>query len=398
MATPNAPITSPAPTRLAGIPQGVIIILAGFLPVLAIVSLAPAVPSIIGAFADVPGAMTLVPLAVTAPGLMIAIFAPLMGWLADRHGRRRLLIAATFVYGLVGMVPLFFGTLTALFASRLALGLCEAAILTVTNTLIGDYFSHDQRRKWLTLQGVLGPILGTSTVYFSGLLTAQSWQFPFAIYGVALPIAVAMVFLIHEPDVKAEIGPRTAASPFPWTTISICGGFTLFAASLYYVYIVQVGRAFGEVGVGSADRIGLLISVASVGVVIGAALFQVISRRFPADLQLFTFLGLLGLGLLGIGLSPSSEMMTASAFVQQLGAGILIPALVLWTVSHLPPEHRGRGMGVWSACFFLGQFVSPLLFSLVSELTPSVRDAFACLGLISIAGAVAARLLSKRIR
>ncbi|QNE07465.1 MFS transporter [Croceicoccus marinus] len=386
------------PAMEAGVPQGLIIVLAGFLPVLAIVSLAPAVPSIIAAFADVPGATTWVPLAVTAPGLMIALFSPLMGWIADRYGRRRLLIASTFAYGVLGVLPFVSGTIEVLFASRLALGFCEAAILTVTNTLIGDYFAHDQRRKWLTLQGVLGPILGTSTVFFSGLLAAQSWQYPFAIYAVAIPIAAAMIFLIHEPDVKAEIGARTAVSPFPWKTIMVCAGFTLFAASLYYVYIVQIGRAFGEVGVASAGRVGLLISVASVGVVLGAAMFQVISRKFSADRQLFIFLGLLGIGLFGIGFSASAEMMTGFAFVQQLGAGILIPALVLWTVSHLPPEHRGRGMGIWSACFFLGQFVSPLLFTLASELSGSVRNSFACLGAVSVAGAVSARMMSRMIK
>lgn len=398
MSQPLNLVSPQGPARDAGVPQGVIIILAGFLPVLAIVSLAPAVPSIIAAFADVPGATTWIPLAVTAPGLMIALFSPLMGWLADRYGRRRLLIVSTFAYGFVGVLPFFVGTIEILFASRLALGFCEAAILTVTNTLIGDYYAHDQRRKWLTLQGVLGPILGTSTVLFSGILAAQSWQYPFAIYAAALPIAVAMIFLIHEPDVKAEIGTRTMASPFPWQTIMVCAGFTLFAASLYYVYIVQVGRAFGEVGVVSADRVGLLISIASVGVVLGAAMFQVISRKFSADWQLFTFLGLLGIGLFGIGNSASAPVMTGFSFVQQLGAGILIPALVLWTVSHLPPEHRGRGMGIWSACFFLGQFVSPLLFTLANDLSGSVRGAFACLGVLSAAGAITARLMSGTIK
>ena len=73
MVTSTHSVSALAPARQVGVPQGVIIILAGFLPVLAIVSLAPAVPSIIAAFADVPGATVWVPLAVTAPGLMIAI-------------------------------------------------------------------------------------------------------------------------------------------------------------------------------------------------------------------------------------------------------------------------------------------------------------------------------------
>ncbi|MBU0554958.1 MAG: MFS transporter [Alphaproteobacteria bacterium] len=385
--------------RRAGIAQGVTVMFAAFLPILAIVGLAPAVPSIIEAFADVPGATTLVPLAVTAPGLMIALFSPLMGWFADRHGRRKLLLGATVIYGFVGTIPFFVDSIEALIASRLALGICEAAILTVTNTLIGDYFSHDERRGWLTFQGVIGPIFGTGTVFLSGFLAAQSWQLPFVIYAVAFPISLLMLLFLFEPDVKAEVVSQEAPqSTFPWRQVTICCSFTLFAAALYYVYIVQVGRAFGEVGVASAGDIGTYISIASIGVVLGALLFQWVSRRFSSDLQLLIFLSLLGVGLVGIGLSNDPTMMTGFAFVQQLGAGILIPALVLWTVSHLPPEHRGRGMGIWSGCFFLGQFVSPLLVTGTQMLSGSIRDAFIILGIISIAGGLSARLMTRWIK
>lgn len=386
-----------AAPRAAGVAQGLVIVLAGFLPVLAIVSLAPAVPSIIGAFPETQNATTLVPLAVTAPGLMIALFSPLMGWWVDRNGRRNLLILATLIYGVVGLIPFFVDSLETLIASRLALGICEAAILTATNTLIGDYFTHDQRRKWLTIQGLIGPILGTSVVFLSGFMAAQSWQLPFAIYAVAFLISLAMLAFLYEPDMQAQTKDQPEATVFPWLQISVCAGFTLFAASLYYVYIVQVGRAFGEVGVTSAGQVGIQISIASIGVVLGAALFQWVSKRFSSDLQLLIFLSLVGAGLIGIGLSNDVVTMTAFAFVQQLGAGILIPALVLWTVSHLPPEHRGRGMGIWSACFFLGQFISPLLFSGAQLLSGSVREAFVLLGVVSVAGALSTRFMAKLI-
>ena len=66
------------PARQAGIGQGIIVVLAGFLPILALAALVPAVPRIMDNFANVPCAQTCVPLAVTALGLMIALFSPLM--------------------------------------------------------------------------------------------------------------------------------------------------------------------------------------------------------------------------------------------------------------------------------------------------------------------------------
>ena len=380
-------IYSAVPQRKAGPAQGIVVVFAAFLPILAIVALAPVVPRLVEAFAGVPGAATLVPLAVVAPGLMIALFSPLMGWLADRYGRRRLLLVSTFCYGIVGVAPYFLLDLKAIFASRLAMGLCEAAILTVTNTLIGDYYEHDERRRWLTIQGLVGPVFGTSTVALAGYMAAVAWQIPFLIYLIAFPILLGMVAFIFEPQVVTHAeGSAERATPFPWRHVIVTSLVTFFCASLYYVYIVQIGLGFAAIGINDPSRVGLLISLASIGVFIGAILFQIVSGRFSFLVQIGIFLALLGVGLCGIGLSHSQAMMTGSAFVQQLGAGILIPALVLWTVAGLPVRHRGRGMGIWSGSFFLGQFGSPLIVTLTSGFVGSLLGTFAVLGVLALAG------------
>ncbi|WP_343617323.1 MFS transporter [Novosphingobium sp.] len=376
------------PPRSAGAGQGIVVVLAGFLPILAIVCLSPVVPRMVEHFASVPGATTLVPLAVTAPGLMIALFSPLMGWLADRYGRRPLLLIATLFYGLVGMAPYWLESLPLIFASRLALGLCEAAILTVTNTLIGDYYPHDKRRTWLMLQAAAGPVFGVSLLMFSGHLAAQDWHLSFLIYGVAVPIFLAMLAFIFEPSLVRETIAK--ASPFPLRSVVITGGVTLFSASLYYVYIVQVGLAFSAIGVTAPDRVGMLIGLANIGVFIGGIAFQPLSARLSPMWQIAIFLVLLGIGMAGIGIAHTESTMTIFACVQQLGAGILIPALVLWAMQGLPAEHRGRGMGVWSACFFLGQFTSPLFVSVGTAATGNIQNAFSLLGLIALLGAVTA--------
>ncbi|MCS5829798.1 MFS transporter [Klebsiella variicola] len=137
----------------AGAIQGIIIALTAFLPILAIVSLAPAVPTLIQHFAGVPYVETLVPLMLTAPGLVIAIAGPCTGWLADKFGRRKLLLSATLLYGICGTMPLYITSLTGIFCSRLGVGLAEAVVLTIANTMLIDYFDDKQRRFWLTVQG-----------------------------------------------------------------------------------------------------------------------------------------------------------------------------------------------------------------------------------------------------
>lgn len=70
--------------RRAGAAQAWVLILTMFLPILAIIALAPALPTLMDHFKDVPNAKTVVPLLLVVPALYIAIFGSLAGWLTDR--------------------------------------------------------------------------------------------------------------------------------------------------------------------------------------------------------------------------------------------------------------------------------------------------------------------------
>lgn len=86
--------------------------------------------------------------------------------------------------------------------------------------------------------------------------------------------------------------------------------------------------------------------------------------------------------------------MVAGLVVQQTGAGMAVPTLIAWAQTKLPFEHRGRGMGVWTACFFFGQFSSPFLVSLFRVQTGAMQGAFLIMGAAGVVGAVAAFLLA----
>ncbi|MFM6854156.1 MAG: MFS transporter [Sphingopyxis sp.] len=191
---------SPMVERRAGIPQGIVVVIAAFLPIIAIVSMFPAVPAMIDHFAADPNAALKVTSMVTAPGLTIAIVALFAGMWVDRFGRRRLLLWSTFFYGLFGVLPFVLESLNMVYATRLLLGLSEAAILTTLNTLIADYWDGDGRRNWLTVQGIAGPALSSAVLFFAGSLVAWKWNAIFLIYLVGLPIFVAMLIWLFEPD------------------------------------------------------------------------------------------------------------------------------------------------------------------------------------------------------
>lgn len=373
-------------------PQGIVVVLAGFLPMLAIVAMGPAVPTLIAHFANDPDARAQVPALIGAPGLTMAILAPFSGLLVDKFGRRQLLLVATAFYAVFGTVPLFLETLDQIYVSRLLLGISEAVILTVVNTLIADYWDDKGRKNWLFLQSLVGPVFGGLVGLSVGEASKLQWNAVFFVYLAAIPIWAAMMVWLFEPKKGgAEVQSAEQALPataFPWRSAALTALVTFFAAMLYYVFIINGALAFAEVGVTEPDRYAQLIVVPTLFFLAGAILFRILANRSYA-LQLGVFFALLGAGLAAIGLAETPNAMAAGVIVQQTAAGMAVPTLLAWTHSKFDFAHRGRAMGIWTAAFFLAQSQSPRLVHVLDQSTGSMQGAFLTAGIVGVvAGAV----------
>lgn len=380
-------------------PQGFTMIVAAFLPVFAIIAMFPVVALIIGHFKDDPDAAIKVPAMVTAPGYAIALLAPFAGLFVDRFGRRRLLLVCTFFYGIVGSAPFLLESLDAIIASRILLGVCEAGILTIVNTLIADYWDDRGRRNWLMLQGLVGPAFQPLVFFLVSAVAAVRWNGGFLVYLIAVPIFLAMYLYLFEPERpqgKAEAARAEMERSHSFAPAALqVGGLTLFASVLYYVFIVNGSIAWGEVGVTDPMAISKHTFIPSLFILAGALLFRFVSRYSNA-VMIATFMLLFGLGLGGIGLARTPLEMQLALILQQTGAGMAVPALIAWAQSHFSFEHRGRGMGVWTSAFFLGQAVSPIVVGNLAKASGSMQQAFVLTGAIAIVTALLFFGISRR--
>ena len=388
-------MTDQTVARTAATRHGVILLLAAVLPAMAIVSLVPVMPMLLQEFAGVAGSEFLVPIALTVPALCVAVFSPIAGWVSDRLGRKPVLLVALILYAGVGLLPYFLTDLKHIIASRVGLGIAEAAIMTVATALIGDYFQGEARQRWIALQVAVVSFSAIVLIAIGGALgEALGSRGPFLLYLLALPVALAVALTLFEPETSA---PSTSQRPsFPFGAVLPLVAITLCASVLFYTILVQLGPLMNDVGVTSPAMIGLAGAAANFGNVTGSFIFHRL-RTWSGPALLATGFAIAALGYLGIGFSASFPARAVGAFVGCVGAGVLLPSLLTWILRVLPAPVRGRGTGLWTGSFFLGQFIAPILaVALSSQLDERLINVVLLYTVIAAVTAVTCAIVSRR--
>lgn len=379
----------------AGFAQGLALLLPATSAVMGILLLVPVAPQMMQAFADVPGVEFLVPVLLTLPGLCIALFSPVAGLLGDRLGRRRLLIGSMLVYGLAGMAPMVLSDIHQILASRVLVGICEALIMTLSTTLIGDLFTGQARERWLSSQTAVASVSALLFLALGGLLGRQGWQAPFMIYGLAWPMALAVFLLVREPVRVERQVPGWSA--LPGRHVALTSVTTILAAILFYTIQINVSTVLPGFGVTDPARIGLFSALASIGTPLGSLIFWTVARRDVRVLLGLEF-ALMAAAFLAMAHVPDASWFIVAAFVGQVAAGLLLPTLLTWAMSALAFEVRGRGMGLWQSSFAIGQFLSALVVPALAAATGGTLEAFPVIAAGSLLVGLLALLLLFRSR
>src|SRR5688500_9073559 len=101
----------------------------------------------------------------TAFTLLYAFVGVPLGRLADRAPRKFILAAAVFLWSLLTSVSGFTRTYWQLFATRLGVGVGEAACAPAGTSLIGDLFPPERRARALSIF-MMGLPIGIALSYF----------------------------------------------------------------------------------------------------------------------------------------------------------------------------------------------------------------------------------------
>lgn len=434
-----------AHSRQAGVIQGLALTLPVTTSVMGSAILAPNIPLMIQHFHDLPNVGFWVPAMVTVPSLLLAICSPLAGMVADALGRRRVMLGAMLIYGLVGMAPLLVKDFWPLFATRILVGVTEAFIMTSSSVLIGDYFSGRRRDHWLAMQTTVASFSSILMFPLGGLVgSVFGWQYVFGMYGFSLVLLPLVLFTTWEPEQMARVarkalpwgrvilvslvaaaaafgvvklfgvaaplviyvavlavmavigllsgGKSQAAVPedgsswagFPWLRLTGTCLVTAVGSIMFYLLQINLAQVLAEAGVNDPAKVGLYIALTSIGIVLGTFIFSVMSRT-PVSILLLVEFTMIAVGFYGMSHAPSFTVLIAFAALNQLGCGLLLPTLFTWTVRQFSFAQRGRGVGIWQGFFNGGQFVGvSFLAIMVAAFTGGpITPAFGYIAVIS---------------
>lgn len=275
---------------------------------------------------------------------------PLAGHVADRRGRRRVVIwgaLATAASGLLLFVP---AGVPGLIVSRLFLGAGEGAVYTAGSAWIVDLAPPDRRGRIIGLYGLaiwgglaLGPPLGEL------ILQASSYEMVWA-FATAAPLIGALVATrIPEPfmprdelEFERRLLAHEALRPGLGLSLAIVG----FAAMAAFVVLHLDQR---EVGHGAAVFAAFAATVVGTRVFLGW-----LPDRF-GPVPCVVGAGVIeAAGLIVIAVAQTIGAAVLGAVAMGAGFSLLFPSFALIVLNRVPIERRGVAMGTFTAFFDLG--------------------------------------------
>jgi MFS transporter, AAHS family, 4-hydroxybenzoate transporter len=364
-------------------------------------------------------------------GLMIG--ALVFGPLADRIGRKKIIILSTLAFGIGALITCFVDDVNTLLAIRLLTGLGLGGAMPNTISLTSE-FSPRRRRATMVMVMFVGFSIGAAAAGFlaAALVPQFGWRSVFVAGGVAplilvpilarrLPESVRFLALTGHAHARVAqllglINPKAAFSPatrFIVNEPALKGipvqhlfrdGRTLATLLLWVVFFMSLldlyflsnwlPTVLNDLGASIAEA-SVIGSTLQIGGVVGTFVLGSIIDRFSfRALALVYFIAAFAVGAIG-QLGHSAALVTIAIFVAGfciVGGQIAANALA---AGFYPTSVRATGVGWALGIGRVGSIVGPSVGGVLLSLKWSAGEVFVAAALAALCAAAAAFSLSR---
>ena len=297
------------------------------------------------------------------------------GWLADRIGRKKVLIGSVLLFGLFSLATAHVWDYHSLLAARFMTGLGLGAALPILIALSSEAADEHHRGVAVSVTYAGIPLGGAVAAVLGMVNVGGGWRGLFYVGG-ALPILIAFLLVVLLPESRAYLNRHLTSSTAtrPVASEGVAGLFkagmwrstlllwlaSFFVLTVLYMLLNWLPSLLQGKGFSRADA-GMVQLLFNFG---GAAGSLMVGRLMDSKGRMFTaiciYAGML-LSLAGLGLSDSFSMMLLAG----LGAGFctLGGQLVLYAMAPTlyPTSIRATGVGASITVGRLGAISGPLI-------------------------------------
>ena len=328
--------------------------------VMGVASITPAFPSIIKHYGLIAKQVGYLITVFTLPGIIIT---PVLGMLADRYGRKTILVPSMLLFGGAGFLCAFQNEYQGLLLMRFFQGIGAASLGALNVTLIGDLFEGERRSQAM---GYNASVLSIGTASFpaiGGLLAAFNWHYAFLLPVLIIPFAFVVVFKLKTPEIKSTVSVKAYLLKV-WKTINQKKAWGLFIANIL-VFIILYGALLSFFPLLMEERfqanslvIGLCMSLTTA--TCSSQLGRVLKKFKANDLLYFSSI-IYAISLVILAFASNWALLVLSILLFGVAHGFFLPNIQTIMVGLTALSERAAFMSINGMVLRIGQTLGPIV-------------------------------------
>ncbi len=277
-------------------------------------------------------------------------------------------------------------TMVSLLVMRAVLGVGTGLISALSLSLIADFYHGDERSTTMGQSSAIATMGGIVLTLLSGWLALFNWRYAFAAYLVSLIALIMVFFFLPEPP-QAEKTNSVNAGKLPVGVYGF-GVLTILLMIVFYLIPTRIAIFIQETGIGDAGQSGISIATMNTAAFLVGLGFGRIRKVLKSYTTLIALI-CLGGGVAALSFVQSFPFLLVALFIAGMGIGILMPTIFTSTANLVPDELNGPALSITNSSIYLGQFISPLVFTLLEKIfkLETIGDHFLVGGIFTLIAA-----------